>query len=702
VSINKRKINLRKIFITICLGVLLIHLLQVLYFQREVFFNAYDASYWKDRVEHSRYVLPLSDRGISDDQFYAYGGYKIMEGQDPTSLVYDKPALGVAIVGFFGYYLNNPAFSGLFFGLGILVLTYLLVHKLTKSVVTALATTTLLSLDPLFTQNLSIALLDLPQLFFLLLNIYLLVSVKNKKYLLLLVFLSGLALGIFAQIKIPVIYPFILALEIFWLYKNYTKLSLLAFIFGNAAALIIGYIPYAVHNYSFIEFLKIQKFVLAFYRDSKLPLHPEAIWQFLFFGNFPGVVDRVPVKVYEWSLLYPIATLVGVIAGVKTLFKSKDSYFIKSFAIILLVSLLIFTFIPSYPRYVIIILPFLYFFMAKAIFYKGENKLSFAIITVIFLYALGSFFSYYLQSPSYSLKNFYASFSRQFFQDVYQEHTDSNTRNTYSREEFKELAMNAFSDAKIRSIDIVEEQYQYSILNNSVEVPIKVTYKTEYLGTFTEDKKLTMVRENDKWRVKWDWEYLLDGYSLDTKIESTRIIGKRGSITTNAGKVVAEDSEGYLVSLNPRLMDGTQEKNMLDTMTKLSYLSKTSLQDAYLENPRANTFVPLFTTTKALPETTLATLLSFKGVKVEKYPTRTYSNLDPRSIMNTVYNECCTRIYSSYNYHGNKKLPGPELTFDKTLAGFDGGSLVIRNKDGEVIRTIIDKDKKDGEDITIQ
>jgi hypothetical protein len=100
-----KKVKPARLFLIICFGILLLQLLQVVYFQREIFTSTYDATYWKDRVEHSRYVLPLSNRGIGDDNFYAYGGYKIFDGENPTKTVYDKPALGISILGFFSYYL---------------------------------------------------------------------------------------------------------------------------------------------------------------------------------------------------------------------------------------------------------------------------------------------------------------------------------------------------------------------------------------------------------------------------------------------------------------------------------------------------------------------------------------------------------------------------------------------------------------------
>ena len=67
-------------------------------------------------------------------------------------------------------------------------------------------------------------------------------------------------------------------------------------------------------------------------------------------------------------------------------------------------------------------------------------------------------------------------------------------------------------------------------------------------------------------------------------------------------------------------------------------------------------------------------------------------------IKNTVYPECCTRMYSSFNYHGAN---GSEYAYDAVLSGFDGGELSIVDEKGETVRTIIQKSPKNGRDVVL-
>lgn len=697
-----KQTTLSRLFLILSFGVLILQLLQIVYFQRENFTNTYDVSYWKDRVEHSRYMLPLSNRGIGDNDFYAYGGYKIYDGEDPTKTVYDKPAFGISIVGFFTYYLKNPAFSGLFFGIGSIVLTFFIVLNITKSSILAAVTSAFLLLDPLFSSNLSTSLLDLPQLFLLLLNILLLVLLKEKKkYSILFIFTSGLALGLFAQVKIPVVFPIIFLMEIVWLFRSFGKLGPAIFIAGNIISMFVGYIPYAIHGYSFIEFLKIQKFVIAFYKDSNLPLHPEAIWQFLFTGVFPGVADRIPSRVAEWSYIYPLAALLGIFGAIKSLLKNNEQYIIKMLAVVVITSLLIFTVIPAFPRYVILIMPFLYFFAVRSVLRDRLNNSYIFIIVSLLVYSLINTFYYFHQSPSSSLKYFYKNFTHQYFQDIYQEQLDSSIKSKYTREEFNNTAVKLFADGEIRNLEIVEGKYQYSPFDQRVLVPIEIKYKTSFLGGFSEKKNIELIKENGKWKVKWQWGYLLNGLEEKDRVSSTRIVGKRGKIIDKNGIILAEDTDGFLISINPDLMDKKKEQELLKVLSKISRLPEIHIQNAYLENSPPNTYIKLFTTFEPLSPNVVDQLRMSKGITYEASPSRIYTNLDQETITNTYFKECCTRIYSSYNYHGNPIKSSAELVHDKKLSGYDGGSLSIIDKNGDKKRVILEKNMKNGQDLTL-
>ena len=155
---------------------------------------------------------------------------------------------------------------------------------------------------------------------------------------------------------------------------------------------------------------------------------------------------------------------------------------------------------------------------------------------------------------------------------------------------------------------------------------------------------------------------------------------------------------GYIVSINPSLVDKKREDQMLKALQIAINITPVSLQNAYNENIIPNKYIPVGTTFYALNENTKQAILKFPGVKVDEYPSRIYTAMS-RDVQNVMYYECCTRLYSSFNYHG---VAGVEKKYDKVLSGEDGGSLVLLNEKGENDRTIIKKQPKNGQEINIK
>ena len=66
-----------------------------------------------------------------------------------------------------------------------------------------------------------------------------------------------------------------------------------------------------------------------------------------------------------------------------------------------------------------------------------------------------------------------------------------------SRDQFKDIAQKAFADAKISRVEINESQFEYSRFDNRVHVPVRFTYNTQYLGEFSEEKIIELIKEKE-------------------------------------------------------------------------------------------------------------------------------------------------------------------------------------------------------------
>lgn len=689
----------RRFFAVFCLIVIFFQLSQILYFQQSQFFSSYSISYWKDRYEHSQYQLPLSKRIIGDDGLYAYSGYKVIQGADPFSINVDKPPVGKYLIGLSVFLFKNPIYISFFLGICILIIFYLIAKKIVEDHTSVLFGVTILSLEPFFFTQLYKSWYDIIQLFFLLLNILAIVYIENfKKNAWLLLLISGTALGLFFQTKPAVLFPVIFLLETLYVLLKNTKLGYSIFLLGISIGFLFPYARFIQLNHSFIDVLRIQKYMASFYLQSNLKTHSEAIWQMITTGYFPDIVTRASTKVSEWWVFLPVSIFLGFGTSFFLLFKKNTSIFFRGFSVLVLASLIIYTFIPSYPRYIIIVLPFFYLFSIKAISYIKNKKVKFFIFFGVLTYGIINSTLQLLPNPNASLDIFYYNFSHQYFQDVYEENITEKDKQVMDRTKFRYVAKSALENANIKEIEISEKERVVPKFGNQGQVRATITYKTLDLGNFSQEKTINLAKENNVWRVKWKWDLIFDGFLPEYLVETKLDVGRRGSILDLEGHVMAKDVPLYLVLVNPQEVNTQKEEEMLKVINAYVGKGYNELYNGYAENSLPDKLYSLITLHTQISEKEKIKLLSYKGLILTEYPSRLYTGLDSLSLENTNYYECCTRIYSSYNYHGVK---GPEKEFDSILFGYSGGTIQIKDKNGKVIRTVYKKEKKDGRDAII-
>ncbi len=384
-----------KVFFPIfCLLVVAFQLFQILYFERSFFLDPYDASYCNDSFEHSQWVLPLSSRIIGDDGLFSYMGYDLIHGGSIAGFDAEVPPFGKYLIGLFIVIFNSPSYYALFFGVGSIVLFFFLAITVLKSKTLASFTTALFLQDPLFVNQFWRGWLDVSHLFFLLANILSLLKDKT-----IFSFLSGASLGFFATIKFPILLPLIFSLETFFILNKRNKIRrYFVFISGLVGAVLVSYIRFFVEGNSVLDFFRLQKYVIDFYLKSELIVHKDAIWQTLFLGNFPDVSGRFLIRVDEWWIVWPIVGAAGLIVSVVYLFRKNKGLFLKGLAIFILASITIYSLIPSYPRYLLVILPFLYLFAATVLKKFLRFRLLLIFLMAVLIY--GVYHTFFFLQPN--------------------------------------------------------------------------------------------------------------------------------------------------------------------------------------------------------------------------------------------------------------------------------------------------------------
>lgn len=666
-----------------------------IYSHRANYLQPFDTSYWKDRFEHSQWVLPLSRRTIGDDALFSYLGYRMVLGDDPTTVNAETLPIGKYLIGLSIIYFGNPSYYALFTGIFTLIAFFGLSKKLFHQNYIAIVLTSLLALEPLFFTQLHNAWIDLLQLFLLLSHWLLLLSVQKRLSMdgLLLALTSGISLGLFTETKLPITVPIIIAVDIVIIWKNKIDWKYIApMVAGFTIAILASYTRFFLVGNSIQQFITVQKYIASFYLSSHLTFHFLSVWQTLIIGKYPSIYgDRFEI-VTQWTITWLIL-FVNALSVLYWTIKEKVIFLI-CLIVFAIGSLALFSFIPFYPRYLTLVIPFLYilfgFTLMKLSASKYSNVLLLLLVTTI------AFTNWRLLYPSSesTVNQFFHNMSYKFFQDIYAEDITLNSKNI-SQYRFRRLITKVLHDAGIEYIEYTKGEVK-KVSHDKEVIPVIVTYKTRLLGSFTEKKEIIVVRENNKWKIVWDWDFVLNDFQPNYSVTSTITPGKRGTIRDQNSAVLAQDKLGYLMQVDISKVEWSREKEMLQTLSRYALLKSVHIQNAYLENPLPD--MPIDITTNFIPLTAgdIATLSSYPGINLVNYHVREYVHSDPTSIENILFNECCTRIYSARNYEGINSF---EKKYNNKLKGADGGTILLLDENKKVIREVLNREALNGQDM---
>lgn len=318
----------------------------------------FDSKYWEDRYNASQWVISDSKNPIGDDGLYAYASWEYIHGSDPTLLNAEIPPLPKYIIGVGELVFKNQNILVLIIGLLCLLVFYLLNRKIFSSKLLAFIPVFIFSFDPLFYSQLRAPYLDAIYLLFLLLTLYFTLS---KKYI-----FASFFLGCFAATKFPVGSLFLAAPISLWVYlfdrKNIKKF--LASLILWPAVFIASYAMYFFHGGTINGFLGVQKWIVHFYATG-VKSAPGVVFPIIFTGTwftwFAGVQ-----KVAEWTIFWLVSFILSILSAViivKRYFTNKNRSDLQGIGLIFLWIMFYLLFLivtPVFPRYLLLLLPFMY------------------------------------------------------------------------------------------------------------------------------------------------------------------------------------------------------------------------------------------------------------------------------------------------------------------------------------------------------
>ncbi|MDP3888513.1 MAG: glycosyltransferase family 39 protein [bacterium] len=353
---------------------IVISVLSTVWVSREAFLKKYDPNYWQSQYENSEWAkgwdAPVT---IGDADLYAYAGWRQINGDDPTKINPEMPPLGKYFLGLSILIFNNQNLPSLFFGLVLLMLTYLISKAVLGEGWLKFVPVFLLSYDTLFRENLSISMLDMPLAAFTALAFYFLILAQKKPRL---YFLAAASLGAVASTKMYLagfaltgaVFAYLLIISFLFRRKN-----VLWFLISIPAFLLVYFGSYSIYflkGHNLLDFKYLHFWVRHFARVDVTNYPQFEIFRILLLGRWKtwwGGSGIVSANV--WNPLWTAGLLVAFFVAYFGLKEKKHN--------VLLLIVWIFSYLAMYsvgvpyPRYLLPILPAIYIIL---IF--GVEKLS--------------------------------------------------------------------------------------------------------------------------------------------------------------------------------------------------------------------------------------------------------------------------------------------------------------------------------------
>lgn len=343
------------------------------------FTEKFDPKKYENKYNNSQYVIPQSKNPISDAELYIYAGYQYAKGKNPLYLNAEHLTLGKYLIGFSIIFFNNQNIGTLIFIVLILLLFFKIIFLITNSAFLSSLGVLILSFDSsVYDQIKNGPLLDIYQLFFLLLIFYFLIKWKINKNNINLI-LIGISLGFFSAVKFYLVSFFILTTILVNFVINKEKnifKNILIILFFCFLSFNLTYIQSFILKTSLNNYLSSHKWIFNFWRYNALNNIDAK-------GNFLKLIlfnrwkiwwnNKEYINYQYWNLSWPIFFIFCLITFyfhikkiIKKLFVNKKTIFsnidfsLNLFSIWIFFYCLYLFLIPSYPRYLILLYPIIY------------------------------------------------------------------------------------------------------------------------------------------------------------------------------------------------------------------------------------------------------------------------------------------------------------------------------------------------------
>ncbi len=237
-----------------------------------------------------------------------------------------------------------------------------------------------------------------------------------------------------------------------------------------------------------------------------------------------------------------------------------------------------------------------------------------------------------------------------------------------------------------------------------ITIPFKLNMNVITGDLTLTDYKLTLVKEDKDYKVKWDESLIFPNMIKDDKVRVSTTQAKRGNIFDRNGNLLAEDGTLIIVGIYPANFNKENVESKITEIASALDISEDNITSKLDANTNPEHFVPLV---DILPtDSKLSTLKNRDedGILLYEKIGRVYHGGEALGrligyIGSITAEELESNAQKGYNETSLIGKAGLEQVYEDTLRGNDGAEIYIERGMDKI--TIASKDVKNGSDITL-
>ncbi|MFW5856216.1 MAG: penicillin-binding transpeptidase domain-containing protein, partial [Bacillota bacterium] len=218
--------------------------------------------------------------------------------------------------------------------------------------------------------------------------------------------------------------------------------------------------------------------------------------------------------------------------------------------------------------------------------------------------------------PDQAINKYLEAYQKMDFTEKYNMVTQQ-TREMITEVQFVNKYEDVYEKLGITDLNITvlkSDEIQWNVVDNKVEIPLKIDFSTWKVGKITVNQNVKMVYIDKQWLIDWEVDDIIPQLqSLNDRIDVIRTLPVRGNILDRKGNPLSQESTVYAVGIFPGKAENLDSS--INQLAKLINLNPASIKKLLQQTGvKPHHFVKIYYISETEFEQKKADLMSIPGV----------------------------------------------------------------------------------------